>query len=202
MLIISYLCGSIPTGYLLARYLKGIDLREVGSGNIGATNVTRVLGKKLGGVTLLGDALKGFAPVLVARTMGLEETVLMGCALMAFVGHCWSVFLGFEGGKGVATGLGVSLALFPLAAVAALGVWLAVFAIGRISSLSALIAAVLLPGMVFYLYHSPVFLVGTLIMVAILFVRHRENISRLLRGEEKGFKPAQGATDEESRGDN
>src|SRR4051812_37053636 len=114
LIIFAYLLGSVPTGYILG-YLSGVDVRKAGSGNVGATNVARVAGKKLGLLTLIGDAAKGVLPVLLARRLDLDATVLGLVALAAFLGHLYPIFLKFRGGKGVATALGALLALAPAA---------------------------------------------------------------------------------------
>src|SRR3954471_2258502 len=110
LIVFAYLLGSVPTGYILG-YFSGIDVRKAGSGNVGATNVARVAGKKVGILTLIGDAAKGFLPVLLARRLGFDPTVLGLAALAAFLGHLYPVFLNFRGGKGVATALGALVAL-------------------------------------------------------------------------------------------
>jgi glycerol-3-phosphate acyltransferase PlsY len=191
-IIFAYLFGSIPTGYILAK-LRGINIREVGSGNIGATNVTRALGKGMGAVTLLGDALKGLVPVLFAKSMLSKniqnpELILSLTGLSAVLGHVYSIFLKFKGGKGVATALGVLLALMPQVAGITIGLWLIVFLLFRISSLSALTAFALMPVSGFYFFKTGTFFYLTILLPLLIFYTHRENIVRLIRGEEKGFK--------------
>ncbi len=185
--IIGYLCGSIPFGLILTRAAGLGDVREIGSGNIGATNVLRTGNKKIAALTLLADVLKGFVPVWLAAVFGSEwASIVAGLAAMA--GHIFPVWLGFNGGKGVATGLGVIAAwAWPLALVGA-GLWIANFLFTRISSLSALIASGLLP----VVAAAMVFGGGTTIVVwpiavlaAIIWATHYQNIGRLLRGEEK-----------------
>src|SRR5215471_18099936 len=136
VVVLAYLCGSIPTGVLIAKNM-GVDVRKVGSGNIGATNVARSVGKKAGLLTLLGDAAKGLFPVLVVRMLDLGETPLACSAVAALLGHLFSPFLGFSGGKGVATGLGVFLGLAPQAILLALLFFAITFAISRIVSLAS-----------------------------------------------------------------
>src|SRR5215813_5048750 len=133
--VVAYLCGSIPTGVLLTRRL-GIDIRNTGSGNVGATNVARSAGKKIGLLTLLGDALKGLIPVVMIRMLGLGEMALACAAVAALLGHIFSPFLQFSGGKGVATGLGVFLGLAPQAVLVALVIFIATFVASRIVSLA------------------------------------------------------------------
>lgn len=191
-IIFAYLFGSIPTGYILAKF-KGINIREVGSGNIGATNVTRALGKGAGALTLLGDALKGIIPVLIVRkfmstNLQHPELLLSITGISAVLGHVYSVFLRFKGGKGVATALGVLLALTPPIAGITILIWLLVFALSRISSLSALTSFALMPISGFFFYHTKTYFYLTILLPLLIFYTHRENILRLLRGEEKGFK--------------
>jgi acyl phosphate:glycerol-3-phosphate acyltransferase len=186
--VVAYLVGSIPFGVVLAR-ARGVDLRQVGSGNIGATNAARALGKALGAVVLVLDALKGFLPVLAARLLLTHapygECLVALTALLAFVGHLFPVFYGFRGGKGVATALGVFLALSPLAALGALVVYAAVYALTRTSSLGSLSAAVAFVPLNYFLStRSRVLLALTVLLVLGIVVSHRENIQRLLRREE------------------
>lgn len=187
----AYLLGSIPTGVIAAKR-AGINLRKVGSGNIGATNVTRAMGRGWGALVLLGDALKGLVPVLIARkVVGTEgwqaDLWLTGTGIAAFLGHVYSVFLKFQGGKGVATGFGVLVGLMPLAAFLALCVWITSFSLYRLSALGALSGAASLPIVAFMVYPSKVYLVFTLIITVVIFYTHRENIKRMLEGKEKGF---------------
>ncbi len=189
---LAYLLGSIPTGYIIAR-LRGINIREVGSGNIGATNVTRALGKGFGAITLLGDALKGIIPVLAVKKLLPEgtanyELILCITGLAAVLGHIYSIFLRFKGGKGVATALGILLALMPEVAGITIVLWVIVFLLFRISSLSALSAFALMPLSGYYFYQTKTFFFLTVFLPLLIFYTHRENIVRLLRGEEKGFK--------------
>ena len=178
---IGYLLGSIPFGLLLTRMI-GIDIRSVGSGNIGTTNVLRTGNKGLAAATLLLDAGKGAAAVLLARHYGgLEAGMLAGVA--AFIGHCYPVWLKFRGGKGVATLLGVALAAVPLAGVAALVTWLAGALITRHSSVGGMSAAVAAPVAAFALgsSHSAIALA---VLAVILIWKHRDNIARLRAGTE------------------
>jgi acyl phosphate:glycerol-3-phosphate acyltransferase len=182
----AYLCGSIPTGVLIARQF-GVDVRKVGSGNVGATNVARGAGKKAGLLTLLGDALKGLIPVLLVRFLDLGELPLACTAVAAFLGHLFPIFLGFSGGKGVATGLGVFLGLAPYAILLALVLFLATFALTRIVSLASLVATAATPLLLFFLaYPGERFIAGVVIALLIV-VRHRENIARLRKGQEPKF---------------
>lgn len=185
---IAYLIGAIPTGVILTRIVGGKDIRTSGSGNIGATNVYRVAGKKLGVITLLGDCLKGFVPVLAAQQMtDLTISAICGVALAAFLGHCYPVYLGFKGGKGVATALGIFLVLSPLSVLLALVVFVIVLWKWRFISLASISAAAFIPIFVLLLTRSlPVFSV-TLIIAVIVIWRHKANIERLRQGNENRF---------------
>ncbi|UWQ13886.1 glycerol-3-phosphate 1-O-acyltransferase PlsY [Aliiroseovarius sp. M344] len=180
--LLGYLLGSIPFGIVMARLFGLGDLRQIGSGNIGATNVLRTGNKPAALLTLLGDAGKGGAAVLLARALvGEDAAQLAGFA--AFLGHCFPVFLGFKGGKGVATWLGTMLALAWPVGLAACAAWL-VFALGfRISSLAALAAAALSPIMA-ALLGFPGFVALSIALALLIFARHRANIERLIAGDE------------------
>jgi acyl phosphate:glycerol-3-phosphate acyltransferase len=182
----AYLCGSIPTGVLIARRL-GVEVRKVGSGNIGATNVARSAGKKAGLLTLVGDAAKGLIPVLVVRFLNLGETTVAATAVAALLGHLFPLFLGFSGGKGVATGLGVFLGLAPYAILLALLLFLAVFALFRIVSLSSLVATAATPLLLLMLAHPREHVVAGLVIALLIIMRHHENIARLWKGQEPKF---------------
>jgi glycerol-3-phosphate acyltransferase PlsY len=179
---ISYLLGSIPFGLLLTRLGGEGDIRTIGSGNIGATNVLRTGRKGLAALTLALDALKGAVAVWVANMYAPEIAVWAGLAALA--GHVFPVWLRFKGGKGVATGLGILLALEPMLGLFCALTWLATFFVFRISSLAALLAAALAPVYAFILVGEHPMWVMTLIMSALLIVRHKSNIVRLLHGEE------------------
>lgn len=180
-ILFGYLLGSIPYGLVLCKLAGHGDIRKVGSGNIGATNVLRVAGKKLAAATLLLDSSKGLVAVLIAAQFG--QQAMYGAALGAVLGHNFPVWLGFKGGKGVAVSLGVFLALNWVTGLAAIGIWLATAFITRISSLSALVAFILTP-VVCYFVGAPMqlYLIGLICVIGI--VRHHANIRRLLRGEE------------------
>jgi glycerol-3-phosphate acyltransferase PlsY len=184
----AYLAGSIPTGILAAR-ARGVDLRRVGSGNIGATNVGRAMGRSWAIAVLLGDALKGFAPVFVGRVLLAGRIPPWAAALAglcAIVGHMFTIFLRGRGGKGVATSLGVALAISPLAALCGFGLYVLAYLAFRISSVGSLLGiwsfplfALLLGGI------APPYLALALGAAVLVTIRHRQNIGRLLRGEEK-----------------
>jgi len=182
----AYLCGSIPTGVLIARRL-GVEVRQVGSGNIGATNVARSAGKKAGLLTLLGDAAKGLLPVLIVRLLDLRDTTLACTAVAAVLGHLFPIFLGFSGGKGVATGLGVFLGLAPYAILLALLLFLATFVFFRIVSLASLVAAAATPLLLLWLAYPSARVVAGLVIALLIIARHHENITRLWKGQEPKF---------------
>lgn len=180
-LIFGYLCGSIPFGVLLTRLAGMEDVRKIGSGNIGATNVLRTGNKKVAAGTLLGDLLKGTVAVLIASRFGPDTAVM--AALGAFLGHCYPIWLKFKGGKGVATYIGILLGFTWKVTLVFGVVWLLVAAISRYSSLAALIASIAVPVTLYVLGHVQWFELFTLLSI-ILWWRHRENISRLIKGEE------------------
>lgn len=180
-LVFGYLLGSVPFGLLVTRAAGLGDVRNIGSGNIGATNVLRTGNKGLAAVTLLLDMLKGTVAVLVAARWGLEPGIAAGLA--AFLGHLFPVWLGFKGGKGVATYLGVLIAFAWKAALVFAVAWLAVAFATRYSSLSALVAAVAAP-IALYLFGLPMHALILAAMSIIVFIKHRANIERLLAGTE------------------
>jgi glycerol-3-phosphate acyltransferase PlsY len=181
-LVIGYLCGSVPFGVVLTRIAGAGDLRAIGSGNIGATNVLRTGRKGLAAATLLGDLLKGTVAVLIAKSYLGPDAALLA-AVAAFLGHLFPVWLNFKGGKGVATFLGVALALYWPAALGFAIVWLAMARLFRYSSLSALIASVISPMIAAYSGDLRISSVLGLLTVT-LWLTHRANIARLLAGTE------------------
>jgi glycerol-3-phosphate acyltransferase PlsY len=181
-LVIGYLCGSVPFGVILTRIAGAGDLRAIGSGNIGATNVLRTGRKGLAAATLLGDLLKGTVAVLIAKSYLGPDAALLA-AVAAFLGHLFPVWLNFKGGKGVATFLGVALALYWPAALGFAIVWLAMARLFRYSSLSALIASVISPMIAAYSGDLRISSVLGLLTVT-LWWTHRANIARLLAGTE------------------
>lgn len=186
-LAFGYLLGSIPFGLILTKLAGLGDVRTIGSGNIGATNVLRTGNKKLAALTLLLDALKGTAAVIVGHWIGAQSGVAILASLIAglgaFLGHLFPVWLGFKGGKGVATYIGVMLGLAWKLALAFCAIWLAVAFITRYSSLSALTAAIATPIIAWFL-DSPALGILAAIMSALLLFKHRANITRLVAGEE------------------
>jgi glycerol-3-phosphate acyltransferase PlsY len=189
VLLAAYLIGAIPTGLLLTRMVGGGDIRNSGSGNIGATNVYRTIGRKLGALTLVGDALKGALPVLLAINLFGDNTNQIGAvAVAAFLGHCFPVYLGFKGGKGVATALGVYLVLSPLAVLGAFLLFVGLVWKTRYISLGSISAAAAIPVLVWFTTGSLPLLLATLIISSIVILRHRANIQRLFAGTENKFK--------------
>lgn len=178
----AYLLGSVPFGIVMARLFGLGDLRRIGSGNIGATNVLRTGNKLAAALTLIGDAGKGGAAVLMARAVVGEDAAQVA-GLAAFLGHLFPVFLGFSGGKGVATFLGVLLALAWPVGLAACGTWIAVAALSRYSSLAALGAAAATP-LWALVFARPDLVILVLLLAALVFSKHRENIARLGAGTE------------------
>jgi acyl phosphate:glycerol-3-phosphate acyltransferase len=182
-----YLLGSIPIGYLLARR-AGIDVRAVGSGNVGATNVARTAGPRLGLWKLVGDVLKGAIAVALARTIASSEAITGATAVAAVAGHAFPVFLGFRGGKGVATGLGVLLVLAPAAAPVPLVAFASAFALSRIVSLASLAAAVTAPIAIFGFGYASATVVAATVIAGLVVWRHAENLARIRAGTEARFR--------------
>lgn len=189
VLIVVYLVAAIPTGIVLSRLMGSEDIREKGSGNIGATNVYRVAGKLAGVLTLLGDTLKGFLPLLAIKTWLNPTPEQLGIAsAVAILGHCYPVYLKFKGGKGVATALGIFLILSPKAVIGALIVFIIAVALTRFISLGSVLAAMSAPLLILMLDHpQPIFL-ATLFIASLVIWRHRSNIKRLMDGTENRFK--------------
>jgi glycerol-3-phosphate acyltransferase PlsY len=183
LVIFAYLLGSVPTGYILGS-LAGVDVRKAGSGNVGATNVARVVGKRHGIFTLIADTAKGFVPVVIALNLSLTSTAAAFVGVAAFLGHLYPVFLRFQGGKGVATALGVFLGLAPWATLVLMPIFVLVILATRVVSLSSMVAAASAP-IVFWLLSSSPILIATSLFIALMIVlRHRGNIQRLLSGTE------------------
>jgi glycerol-3-phosphate acyltransferase PlsY len=193
LMLAGYLLGSIPFGLLLAKLFAGKDVRQHGSGNIGATNVSRVVGPVAGILTLVFDAGKGAAAVLLAARLTQNSATAMVLTGMAvLIGHCYPVWLRFKGGKGVAAALGVFLGLCPLAAVSAFILFLLVSFFWRYISLGSLTAAAAMPLLLYFLWapgHAPplVVMLGTLFAVALVFFKHDANLQRLLDGTEPKY---------------
>lgn len=190
---IAYLLGSIPFGFLIVK-ARGSDIRQEGSGNIGAANVARNAGAVAGILTLLLDAAKGYAAVFIAgRWAHGDVRWVMAAALAAVIGHMFPIWLGFKGGKGVATGLGVFLPICAEAVGIAAILWIAIVLLWRYSSLGSIVAAVALPVLVYVLYApghapAPVVTVGTILISILILVKHRSNLERLVAGTESRMK--------------
>ena len=179
-----YLFGSISAAIVVCRLMGLPDPRSQGSRNPGTTNVLRIGGKKAAILTLAGDMLKGLVPVLIARALGATPEIQAATALAAFLGHLYPVFFGFQGGKGVATALGVVFGLHWLTGLTVTGIWIAMALLFRISSLSALTAMLLAPLVFWYLQPEMAYVYVTVIITLMLFWRHRSNIRDLLSGKE------------------
>lgn len=184
LVCIAYLIGSIPFGLLFSRALARVDIRRHGSGNIGTANVLRIVGRRAAALTLLGDLLKGFLPVLGALSLGVSEMWVAGVGLAAVLGHNWPVYLRFAGGKGVATSFGALLAMTPLPALLGLLTWTAVVLIFRYTSLAALAASICVPPVILFFTGAGPYLAFSLLAALLIFVRHRDNIKRLWAGTE------------------
>lgn len=192
---IAYLLGAIPTGYLLAR-IKGVDIRKVGSGNIGATNVYRCIGKSWGILTFVLDFLKGYLPAVIfpilyqrwgVEISGAHLSLLCGC--LAVIGHNWPVYLRFRGGKGMATGAGALLGFAPLAMLIGVICWLVFFLATRYVSLASILAAVLIVACSWWFYRGQILIpIALSVMGVIVIWRHKTNLQRLLAGTEYRFE--------------
>jgi glycerol-3-phosphate acyltransferase PlsY len=189
ILIAIYLIGAIPTGIVLSRLMGSEDIREKGSGNIGATNVYRVAGKLAGVLTLVGDTMKGFLPLLAYKNWLDPTPAQIGVAsAIAIIGHCYPIYLKFKGGKGVATAFGIFLVLSPPAVLGALVVFVLTVITTRYISLGSVLAAMSAPLLILMLNHpQPIFL-ATLFIAMLVIWRHRANIRRRLDGTESRFK--------------
>jgi glycerol-3-phosphate acyltransferase PlsY len=181
----AYVVGAVPVGWLVARGLGVEDIRRHGSGNIGATNVLRTLGRLPAALTLVGDVLKGHAAVALAAWLAPGPAVVAAAAVAAVAGNGWSVFLGFRGGKGVATGLGALLYLTPWATVAAVPVFVVVAATTRFVSLGSVLAAACVPAGALALGYGAEAVLGATAVAVIVVARHHDNLRRLLAGTER-----------------
>jgi len=181
----SYLLGAVPFGLIFAKFMGGVDVRAIGSGNIGATNVLRGAGKTAALLTLLADVLKGLIPVLLAARIFSDDTITALCGIAAILGHNFPVYLRFKGGKGVATSFGVVLAVAPWTGLVCLLTWAAAAAVWRYSSLAALVAFAFYP-LITFSFHGdsrPLSMLS-LFVFGLMYFRHRDNIKRLLTGTE------------------
>ncbi len=188
ILLIGYLIGSIPTGYLAGRWLAGIDLRQIGSGSTGATNVLRTVGKIPALLVFLIDVGKGIAPIFIATLFLVSDWWKVAAGLTALIGHIWPVWLGWKGGKAVATGLGMILGLSWSVGLASLGIFLAVLSLSKTVSLSSVIAALSLPLLMVFSFHNNGFSLAYLFVcflaMAMVVWRHRSNLKRIFAGTE------------------
>ena len=188
ILLLGYLFGSFPSGYLAGRIAKGIDIRSLGSGSTGATNVLRHIGKRAAITVFLIDVFKGFLSILLAKYFLLNDSWQVAIGLSTLIGHIWPVWLNWKGGKAVATGLGVFLGISWQVGLATLGIFIVMITLFRIVSLASFSAAIALP-IIMYLsfetsYISLPFLVISLLAMTLVIWRHRENIVRLMKGKE------------------
>ena len=190
-ILISYLIGSIPSGFLLTKYVMKKDVRKYGSGNIGATNVARVMGIKSGIIVAFFDILKGYLGVLVGQAiLGSDlSAAILFVAIAAIAGHDWSIFLGFSGGKGVATTFGVILRLYPLAFLIYALIWLLLVFTTRYVSLGSILGSMSLPFTLYFSSYAGRHVFFTVLLSLFVMYTHRENIKRLLRGEENRMDP-------------
>ena len=188
VVIVAYLIGSIPFGYLIVRGKAGADIRETGSGGTGATNVSRRVGKVAGVVTLVLDALKGAAAVLIAGAVSGDDWVIAAAAIAVLVGHIFPVWLGFRGGKGVATGAGVFFVIAPVALLLAGIVFLAIVFLTRYVSLGSMVAAATIPLFVWVQRGSQPLLLAAILGALLIVFAHRGNIGRLAHGTESQFR--------------
>lgn len=199
-LLVAYLLGGIPFG-LLAGLSRGVDVRKAGSGNIGATNVIRVVGAKLGILVFLLDALKGLAGVMICRALGMEGWLLPTAGLITVIGHSFSPYLLFKGGKGVATALGVIIGVHPLSAAICFGIWLVITAVTRYVSLGSVLGVLPAPALVYFLApsHNDELAVVLVPLSLLVIGRHAENIERLIKGTENRIgskkRPAEAASE-------
>lgn len=184
-LLLSYLCGAIPFGYIVAKLFKHVDIRTLGSGNPGATNVYRSVSKPLGVLTLILDVLKGFVPVYLISFINPDfQWMVISVAFVTIIGHTFTIFLKFKGGKGVATACGAFLAINPLSVLICLGVFIVVLAMFKYVSVASIMAALMLPISLYLLNALPEIVVFAGMISILVIVRHISNIKRLLNGTE------------------
>ena len=186
LVAVSFLIGSVPTGYLIVKLLKGKDIRNEGSRNIGATNVLRATGKLPAVIVLALDTLKGYLAVKLASLLPYMQWELftLASALFVIAGHCWTIFLGFKGGKGVATGLGAFLAIAPMQTAASAVVFFIVIILSRYVSLASMLASAALPVICYFTGKSAAFSAAASLIALLIIYRHRENILRIIQGNE------------------
>jgi len=183
-LIMAYLCGAIPFAYIISKYFKNVDIRKCGSGNPGATNVFRSVSKSLGIVTFILDALKGFVPVYFAGLLNHSVYFILAVAFITIMGHIYTVFLNFKGGKGVATGCGVFIAFAPLVTLICFLIFTVVLFISKYVALSSIAAAVSLPLILKIFNYPDIIILFSALIAVIVVIRHLSNIKRILKGTE------------------
>ena len=189
VVLFGYLLGSVPTGLLLAKVFSKVDPRKTGSGNIGATNIFRTAGKGLGILTLVGDILKGMIPIVIASWLGLPDLWIAIAGLSSFLGHIFPIFLGFKGGKGVATALGVYLIISTTSVLIEVLLFVGIVWRWRYISLGSICCATTIPILIaFFRSDSQAYFIVSVIMAALILYRHQENIVRLLQGMENKWK--------------
>ena len=188
ILLLGYLFGSFPSGYLVGRIAKGIDIRKLGSGSTGATNVLRHIGKRAAVTVFIIDVLKGVLSILLAKFFLLDDSWQVAVGLSTLIGHIWPIWLNWRGGKAVATGLGIFLGLSWQVGVSTLGIFILIISLFRIVSLASITSALALPFLMFLSFNSSSFslpfLIISLLAMTLVIWRHRENLTRLFKGEE------------------
>lgn len=187
--VLGHVCGSVPSGLWLVQAFHGIDIRNYGSKNIGTTNVFRTVGPKTAVLVLIADAFKGILAVGIMSYFFHNPLLDVVTALAALLGHNYSLFLGFKGGKGVATALGLLIFMMPKVAVASFGIWLVCVLLTRYVSLGSIMAAVFTPPLAWYLGYPSAYVIFSLVAAFFVILRHKENIHRLLTGTESKIKP-------------
>ena len=187
--VLGHVCGSVPSGLWLVQAFHGIDIRNYGSKNIGTTNVFRIVGPKTAVLVLIADAFKGILAVGVMSYFFHNPLLDVVTALGALLGHNYSLFLGFKGGKGVATALGLLIFMMPKVAVASFGIWLVCVLLTRYVSLGSIMAAIFTPPLAWYLGYPSAYVIFSVVAAFFVVLRHKENIHRLLTGTESKIKP-------------
>lgn len=187
--VLGHVCGSVPSGLWLVQAFHGIDIRNYGSKNIGTTNVFRIVGPKTAVLVLIADAFKGILAVGIMSYFFHNPLLDVVTALGALLGHNYSLFLGFKGGKGVATALGLLIFMMPKVAVASFGIWLVCVLLTRYVSLASIMAAIFTPPLAWYLGYPSAYVIFSVVAAFFVVLRHKENIHRLLTGTESKIKP-------------
>lgn len=187
--VLGHVCGSVPSGLWLVQAFHGIDIRNYGSKNIGTTNVFRIVGPKTAVLVLIADAFKGILAVGIMSYFFHNPLLDVVTALGALLGHNYSLFLGFKGGKGVATALGLLIFMMPKVAVASFGIWLVCVLLTRYVSLGSIMAAIFTPPLAWYLGYPSAYVIYSVVAAFFVVLRHKENIHRLLTGTESKIKP-------------